>query len=129
MSSHRYASSSAHEGGIEVNRDGEGLQWKGISAAQPVIEHEANHHVSTTPYVLPGNHSGLEKKDAASGFRNPWGLTPLTFGLLIASITAIVVGAAVGGGVGGTLSCSHRPDVSWYVRARSIFLHVSLGPI
>lgn len=31
--------------------------------------------------------------------RNPWGLSPLAFGALIAIITAIVVGAAVGGGV------------------------------
>lgn len=31
--------------------------------------------------------------------RNPWGLGPLAFGLLVAVITALVVGGAVGGGV------------------------------
>jgi hypothetical protein len=40
--------------------------------------------------------------------RNPWGLRPLTFGLLIALITSIVVGAVVGGGVGGALSSSNH---------------------
>ncbi|KIW90701.1 uncharacterized protein Z519_08484 [Cladophialophora bantiana CBS 173.52] len=35
---------------------------------------------------------------------NPWDLSPLAFGLLIAAITALVVGGVVGGGVAGALS-------------------------
>ncbi|KIW29484.1 uncharacterized protein PV07_05298 [Cladophialophora immunda] len=35
---------------------------------------------------------------------NPWGLSPLAFGLLVGAITAVVVGGAVGGGVAGALS-------------------------
>ncbi len=40
--------------------------------------------------------------------RNPWGLSPLAFGLLIAAISAVIVGAAVGGGVGGALSSNTK---------------------
>ncbi|EXJ60609.1 hypothetical protein A1O7_04762 [Cladophialophora yegresii CBS 114405] len=36
--------------------------------------------------------------------RNPWGLSPLAFGLLVAAVTAVIVGAAVGGGVAGAMS-------------------------
>ena len=36
--------------------------------------------------------------------RNPWGMSPLAFGLLVAAITAVIVGAAVGGGVAGAMS-------------------------
>lgn len=36
--------------------------------------------------------------------RNPWGMSPLAFGLLVALITALVVGGAVGGGVAGAMS-------------------------
>lgn len=42
----------------------------------------------------------------ASRKANPWGLSPLAFGLLVAAITAVVVGGAVGGGVGGAMSGS-----------------------
>ncbi|KIX09729.1 uncharacterized protein Z518_00810 [Rhinocladiella mackenziei CBS 650.93] len=35
---------------------------------------------------------------------NPWGLSPLAFGLLVATVTAIIVGGAVGGGVAGAMS-------------------------
>lgn len=36
--------------------------------------------------------------------RNPWGLSPLAFGVMVALITALVVGGAVGGGVAGAMS-------------------------
>ncbi len=36
--------------------------------------------------------------------RNPWGMSPLAFGLLVAGITAVIVGGAVGGGVAGAMS-------------------------
>ena len=36
--------------------------------------------------------------------RNPFGLSPVLFGLLVGLITAVIVGGAVGGGVGGALS-------------------------
>jgi hypothetical protein len=41
--------------------------------------------------------------------RNPFGLGPLAFGGLVALLSAVIVGAAVGGGLGGTLaSCNSR---------------------
>jgi hypothetical protein len=36
--------------------------------------------------------------------RCPFGLTPLAFGSLVALVTMIIVGATVGGGLGGTLA-------------------------
>lgn len=42
--------------------------------------------------------------------RNPWGLSPLAFGLLVAIITALVVGGAVGGGVAGAMSGNDDPE-------------------
>ena len=36
--------------------------------------------------------------------RNPFGLSPLAFGLLVGAAVAIVMGAALGGGIGGALA-------------------------
>jgi|ERR1700722_13953658 hypothetical protein len=38
--------------------------------------------------------------------RNPFGLSPLLFGLLVALVTAIITGGAVGGGVGSQIKSS-----------------------
>ena len=38
--------------------------------------------------------------------RNPFGLSPLLFGLLVAPVTAIITGGAVGGGVGSQIKSS-----------------------
>lgn len=40
-------------------------------------------------------------------YRNPFGWSPLVFGLVVGLTTATIVGAVVGGGVGAALS-SHR---------------------
>lgn len=41
--------------------------------------------------------------------RNPFGLSPLAFGLLVGSVVAIVMAAALGGGIGGALaSCNSQ---------------------
>jgi hypothetical protein len=42
--------------------------------------------------------------------RNPWGLSPLMFGLLVALITLIIVGAALGGGLGGSLASAQKKN-------------------
>jgi hypothetical protein len=44
--------------------------------------------------------------------RNPWGLSPLAFGLLIAGLTAVIVGGAVGGGVAGAMSGNDKDSSS-----------------
>lgn len=47
-----------------------------------------------------------------SGRRNPWGLSPLTFGLLVATITALIVGGVVGGSVAGAMSSKNSDSDS-----------------
>jgi len=42
--------------------------------------------------------------------RNPWGLSPLMFGLLMVLITLIIVGAALGGGLGGSLVSAQKKN-------------------
>jgi hypothetical protein len=71
---------------------------------EPVDEREKMHQYinSYGPEVAPNpphvyqSHSQQQK--------NPFGLSPLVFGLLVGAITAIIMGAALGGGLGGTLS-------------------------
>ena len=41
---------------------------------------------------------------------NPWGLSPLMFGLLVALTTLIIVGAALGGGLGGSLASAQKKN-------------------
>lgn len=42
--------------------------------------------------------------------RNPWDLSPLMFGLLVALITLIIVGSAFGGGLGGSLASAQKKN-------------------
>jgi hypothetical protein len=45
----------------------------------------------------------------AQGRRNPFGLSPLAFGLLVGAVTAVIMSAALGGGIGGALaSCQSQ---------------------
>ena len=81
------------------------------------LEH-APYQVTRHSYSHPSYPAGKITDDPSSlrtkQTRNPWGLSPVAFGLLIAAITAIIVGAAVGGGVGGALS-SDSSSNSWSV--------------
>lgn len=59
--------------------------------------------------------------------RNPWGLSPLMFGLLVALITLIVVGAALGGGLGGSLASAQKKNM--YVLSCNTPARLKLGII
>ncbi|EXJ93822.1 hypothetical protein A1O1_02215 [Capronia coronata CBS 617.96] len=61
----------------------------------------------------PTGYGLVEPQEPAPAPRkpNPWGLSPLAFGILVAAVTAVVVGGAVGGGVAGAMS-SKRSDSS-----------------
>jgi len=53
-------------------------------------------------YPTPAKNDIYEPQDQQK--RNPWGMSPLAFGLLVATFTALIVGGAVGGGVAGAMS-------------------------
>jgi hypothetical protein len=100
-----YPSKSApYEEGLELNRDDEGLQWRtGGATKQPGLEYkdEPDH----TPYRQVNGSRNMTNDTTQR--RNPWGLGPLMFGLLVAAVTALVVGAAVGGGMSGAINAAH----------------------
>ncbi|KIW14202.1 hypothetical protein PV08_06983 [Exophiala spinifera] len=64
-------------------------------------QHDQYQYQHQNGYVPP---EAVAEPSPPLGKRNPWGLSPLTFGLLVATITALVVGGAVGGGVAGAMS-------------------------
>jgi hypothetical protein len=64
------------------------------------------------PEVAP-NPSPTHYSQTQQQKRNPFGLSPLAFGLLVGVITAIVIGAALGGGIGAALaSCQSQKSKS-----------------
>ena len=90
-----------YEEGLEVNRQHEGLEVnQSFVADKP-------------PSTNYGPELRVARRQSERSSRNPWGLGPVAFGLLIGIITAIFVGAAVGGGVAGSMKS--RKD-SWYGR-------------
>lgn len=75
---------------------------------QPGLEHYNDQDTNKIAYGGPSypRRSPYGEKSRSG---NPFGLSPLVFGLLVAALTAIVVGGAVGGGLGGTLaSCQNQ---------------------
>ncbi|KEF54298.1 uncharacterized protein A1O9_09464, partial [Exophiala aquamarina CBS 119918] len=68
----------------------------------PLPSQEAFTPQTTYQYQVPPKQDVYEPQEKQK--RNPWGLSPLAFGLLVAIITALVVGGAVGGGVAGAMS-------------------------
>ncbi|KAI1767700.1 hypothetical protein GGR53DRAFT_481316 [Hypoxylon sp. FL1150] len=78
--------------------------------------HEPNHPPETFEYTLapsmgvvkPGNL--LQQQSSEDG--NPFGLSPLAFGTLIALVTTLIVGAAIGGGLGSALAKKGHCDAS-----------------
>lgn len=89
---------------------------------QPGLEVNLNHDGMYTLY--PATNDKLEHVDsdteaskvtvARSSWHYPWGLRPLWFGILIAIVTTIAVGAIVGGAVGGAMA--HSKGSSGYDR-------------
>lgn len=55
------------------------------------------------PIIEEANPSNVSQQQESPEHRNPFGLTPLAFGVLVALVTASIVGAAIGGGLGGAL--------------------------
>lgn len=64
---------------------------------------------ATDDYFYP---NGSSKRRVHPQRRNPFGLNPLAFGALIALITALIVGAAVGGGLGAILAGKEECNTS-----------------
>jgi hypothetical protein len=82
QASRRNVYDSGHYSGV-------GQKWKN----EPSV-HEYGHHVTELPGVVPNY-------GVAEGQRLPFGLGPFAFASLIALVTTIIVGGAVGGGVAG----------------------------
>ena len=59
--------------------------------------------ISQHPYSEDGRNT-LASEGYSKPRRNPCDLSPLIYGLLVALITLIVVGAALGGGLGASLA-------------------------
>lgn len=74
---------------------------------QPPLQvyHQANQGYAHPQYQYPNTQIPVGDHPTQPSYKaNPWGLSPLSFGLLVATLTAIVVGGAVGGGVAGAMS-------------------------
>lgn len=96
--------SSPYEEGLELNREFEGLQYQaGGAAKQPGLQYKDEPHNSPYRQSDENRHS----TNGTTQRRNPWGLGPLMFGLLVVAVTALVVGAAVGGGMSGAINSAH----------------------
>lgn len=118
MATHPYKS-TPYEEGLELNRDVEGLQYQaGGTAQQPGLQlkDEPENLPYRKPEDPPYRNSDVNRHstNGATQGTNPWGLGPLMFGLLIAAVTALVVGAAVGGGMSSAINAAH--DSSWYAQ-------------
>lgn len=88
-----------YEEGLEVNR-----QHGGLEVNQPFV-------TDKPPSTNYSPELRVARRQSERSSRNPWGLGPVAFGLFIGIVTAIFVGAAVGGGVAGSMKS--RKD-SWY---------------
>jgi hypothetical protein len=82
---------------------------------------------STTQDAKEGSKYPSEAGGLPQRRRNPWGLSPLMFGLLVALITLIIVGAALGGGLGGSLASARKKNAC--VIPCSVPAHLKLGMI
>ena len=78
------------------------------SMTQPALEtyQRANNGYPQPQYQQYNGYAPGGEHPPSSHKLNPWGLSPLSFGLLVAAITALIVGGAVGGGVAGAMSGS-----------------------
>ena len=91
------------------------------SARKPVPSYTAP---STTQ---DGNKHVSDAGGISKSRRNPWGLSPLMFGLLVALITLIIVGAALGGGLGASLASAQKKNK--YVLSCNAPARLQLGTI
>ena len=83
------------------------------SARRPVPSYAAPSTTQdgTSQYPSEDGNKDLSKAGGISKpRRNPWGLSPLKFGLLVALITLVIVGAALGGGLGGSLASAQKKN-------------------
>ena len=73
---------------------------------QPALEHyqQPNAGYQHQYQYQNGYAPAQEQPPQQKQKNNPWGLSPLAFGLIVAAITAVIVGGAVGGGVAGAMS-------------------------
>ena len=88
--------------GLEVYRSDEGLHTVYPTATEKIPYIDTNYRVPKTD----GEGIGDRVKDPHKSQQNPFGLRPLWFGTLIATVTAITVAAVVGGAVGGAMAGS-----------------------
>jgi hypothetical protein len=107
--------------GLEVSEVPSGLEvglppspgTSNPSARKPVPSHGAPSTMQDSMSQYPsedGNKYLTEAGGISKPRRNPWGLSPLMFGLLVALITLIIVGAALGGGLGGSLALAQKKN-------------------
>jgi hypothetical protein len=93
--------------GLHVWRPQQGLE---LDSDQNDTKRSGYHDKKAVPSY---HHSDDLHNDGETGkphqkktLRNPFGLSPLLFGLLVALVTAIITGGAVGGGLGSQIKPS-----------------------
>ncbi|KAF4995906.1 hypothetical protein FDECE_12635 [Fusarium decemcellulare] len=84
-----------HEG-LQVDHDGD----RASKAPEPAALYDQNYGYA----ALGGNQYAPNAANQSPTQKVPFGLSVLTFGILVAAVTAIVVGGGVGGGLGAALS-------------------------
>ncbi|KAJ3520985.1 hypothetical protein NM208_g13492 [Fusarium decemcellulare] len=84
-----------HEG-LQVDHDGD----RASKAPEPAAPYDQNYGYA----ALGGNQYAPNAANQSPTQKVPFGLSVLTFGILVAAVTAIVVGGGVGGGLGAALS-------------------------
>lgn len=97
------------------------------SARKPVPSYVAplsmQDGMSQHPYSRDGRFAA-----AGEGYsqprRNPRGLGPLAYGMFVAVIAMVIVGTALGGGLGGNLAASQN---NWYVLHCNTLVRKQLG--
>ena len=122
--------------GLEVSEVPSGLEvglppsqgTSNPSARKPVASYAAPSTTQDGMSQYPsedGNKYLSEAGGISKPRRNPWGLSPLMFGLLVALITLIIVGAALGGGLGGSLASAQKKNK--YVLSCNVPARLKLG--
>lgn len=102
-----YNPSRQQDDGLHVWRPQAGLEFDSDQNGAKRPDHHDEQPVSSYHHSDDFHDDGKTSKTYPKRTsRNPFGLSPLLFGLLVALVTAIITGGAVGGGVGSQIKSS-----------------------
>ncbi|EXJ92008.1 hypothetical protein A1O3_00558 [Capronia epimyces CBS 606.96] len=105
--SDKYPAVSDHENHPEVVLGTQQDPYNSYHQVNPSYSQQQNQPYGQYSSGYPPPRAGDTVTAPAPRRLNPWGLSPLAFGILVAAVTAVIVGGAVGGGVAGAMSNKH----------------------